>query len=201
MEELFSIPRKFPAGFFYTDNFLSVDEEICLLAEIKKVELRTFIFQGHEAKRKVASFGYNYSFNNRSLSKGKPIPEKFNWLIEKISNQVKIPATDFAEFLITEYPPGAVINWHRDAFPFEIIAGVSLQSDCTFRLRPHEKEKQDRKAIVSLIVKRRSLYLMRGEVRSQWEHSTAPVVEKRYSVTLRTLVSSHLPLNHGRKNS
>jgi len=36
-------------------------------------------------------------------------------------------------------------------------------------------------------VRRRSLYIITGEARSEWQHSIAPVKETRYSVTLRTL--------------
>jgi alkylated DNA repair dioxygenase AlkB len=194
VEELFPISKKWPAGFFYTDNFLSMEEEMILIEEIKDIELHTFIFQGYQAKRKVASFGYDYSFNDRALHKGEPIPQQFNWLIQKVSNQLNIPSLDFTELLITEYPPGAVINWHRDAFPFETIAAVSLQSDCNLRLRPHEKQKQNRKALISQLVKRRSLYVLRDEVRSEWEHSITPVAERRYSITLRTLIAS--PYSH-----
>ena len=80
-----------------------------------------------------------------------------------------------------------MINWHRDAPPFGLIAGISLRSDCTFKLRPYDKTKQGRSSTRSLLVERRSLYVMQGEVRSEWEHSTAPVKDIRYSITLRTL--------------
>jgi alkylated DNA repair dioxygenase AlkB len=93
----------------------------------------------------------------------------------------------FKEVLATEYPVGSVINWHRDAPPFELIAGISLATDCTFRLRPYDKTKRSRANTLSFPVERRSLYIMQGAARSEWEHSINPVKEKRYSVTLRTL--------------
>jgi alkylated DNA repair dioxygenase AlkB len=95
----------------------------------------------------------------------------------------------FAELLVTAYPPGAVINWHRDAPPFDIVVGISLLEDCTFKLRPHNKEKRGKKSVISLLVRRRSLYCLQGEAREDWEHSTAPVKSTRYSITLRTLKS------------
>ncbi|QEC52556.1 alpha-ketoglutarate-dependent dioxygenase AlkB [Anseongella ginsenosidimutans] len=94
---------------------------------------------------------------------------------------------DFAEVLVTEYPPGAVINWHRDAPPFDVIAGVSLLSNADFRFRPYDKNKRGRQHIMRMNLERRSLYIIQGEARSEWEHSIAPVTEPRYSVTLRTL--------------
>ena len=42
---------------------------------------------------------------------------------------------DFAELLVTKYPPGSVINWHLDAPPFELIAGISPAADCIFKLK------------------------------------------------------------------
>ena len=187
MTELFPISLKLPDGFTYYENFLSPDEEQELLKALKEIDVRPMIFQGFEAKRKTASFGYDYSFDSRKLTKGKETPAGLHWLVEKVAAHIGIAAGSIAEVLVTEYPIGSVINWHRDAPPFDIIAGISLASDCTFKLRPHDKLKQTRKATISLSVRRRSLYIISGESRDQWQHSTAPVEQVRYSITLRTL--------------
>jgi alkylated DNA repair dioxygenase AlkB len=181
-------PEQFlPEGFTYEADFITLAEEDQALKEIEKMELHPMIFQGFEAKRKVSSFGYDWSFEKRVLSKGKEIPQAFDFLIDKIADRIKISKNAFAELLITEYPVGSVINWHRDAPPFDIIVGVSLLSDCTFKLRPYDKAKQKRSAIISFPVKKRSLYIMKGAARSEWEHSIAAVQQLRYSITLRTL--------------
>jgi alkylated DNA repair dioxygenase AlkB len=187
MTTLFDIAPKVPEGFSYSPEFITVEEEKHLLKFISTIELKTFLFQGYEAKRKVASFGYDWSFEKRVLSKGKPIPENFNFLIDRVAKQLGVSNGAIGELLILEYPVGSVINWHRDAPPFDQIAGVSLQSGCTFRLRPHDKSKQSRGSIISLPVERRSLYIMNGPSRSEWEHSTSPVKAVRYSITFRTL--------------
>jgi alkylated DNA repair dioxygenase AlkB len=178
---------KLPIGFSYTPDFLSTDEEAALLNEIKKIKLHPLMFQGYEAKRKVASFGFDYNFDNRKLTKGKPIPPAFNSIVEKTASRLSLAPDDFAELLITEYPIGSVINWHRDAPTFDVIAGISLLSDCIFRLRPHDKLKQSRSSIISFPVRHGSLYLMQGAARTDWEHSISPVKNIRYSITLRTL--------------
>ena len=187
MDTLFPLDYKFPEGFQYFPDFLTNKEEIDLIESISKIELHTFTFQGFEAKRKVASFGYDYNFDNRSITKGEPIPKIFNPLIAKVSAALSISANDFAELLLLEYPVDSVINWHRDAPPFDLIAGISLLADCKFRLRPQEKIKQSRSSVISFPVHRRSLYVMQGPSRSDWQHSILPVKEKRYSITLRTL--------------
>ena len=187
MHTLFPIAPDYPDGFKYIPEFLTAQEEKHFVDEVANTTLRTFIFQGFEAKRRVASFGYDYSFDKRSLSKGEAIPPAFSPLISKVAAQLSLSSDVFAELLLTEYPVGSVINWHRDAPPFDIIAGISLKADCVFRLRPHEKAKQGRASIISIPVQRRSLYIIQGLARSEWQHSIAPVKDIRYSITLRTL--------------
>jgi alkylated DNA repair dioxygenase AlkB len=185
--ELFPDTLPMPSGFRYVADFLTKDDEVELLKHIRQISLTPMIFQGFEAKRKTESFGYDYSFNDGSLSKGKDIPPFFDPLVRRVAGFLKIPIADIAELLLTEYPPGAVINWHRDAPPFKIIIGISLLEDCLFKFRPHDKLQQNRKSIISLPVARRSLYIIDGPARSMWQHSIAPVKNTRYSITLRTL--------------
>lgn len=187
MHTLFPIEPRFPEGFRYLPDFITEAEEQSLLKEIARITLHTFTFQGYEAKRRVASFGQDWSFEKRSLSRGASIPEAFRPLIVKVASKLSLAPDAFQELLVTEYPAGSVINWHRDAPPFDLIAGISLLSDATFRLRPHDKAKQGRGSIISFPVQRRSLYVIQGPSRTDWQHSITPVKQMRYSITLRTL--------------
>jgi alkylated DNA repair dioxygenase AlkB len=176
-----------PGGFEYVPDFLNENEEDLLLKSIRQIELHSFQFHRFGAKRRVASFGFDYSFESGRLLKGPPIPPIFEPLVEKVATNLSINKKEFGELLVIEYPPGAVINWHRDAPPFKIICGISILEDCVFRLRPHDKAKQGRKSVLSLPVRRRSMYVIQGESRTAWQHSIAPVKRTRYSITLRTL--------------
>ena len=187
MNTLFPVEPLMPEGFYYFPDFINQDEEMQLIREISDIQLSTFIFQGFEAKRKVASFGYDWNFEKRRLSKGKQIPAVFNPVIEKAETHLSLKRGELVEVLITEYPLDSVINWHRDAPPFDVIAGISLFSDCIFRFRPHDKAKQSRHAVLSLRLERRSLYVIKGPARTVWQHSILPVKHVRYSITLRTL--------------
>lgn len=189
MNSLFHAERTLPEGFFYYENFINKKEEENLLEVISKTNLHPLIFQGYEAKRKVVSYGYDWSFEKRVLSKGKEIPSEYDFLLQRVANHISISKKGIAELLVTKYPVGAVINWHRDAPPFDMVVGISLLSDCIFKLRPYEKAKQNRKSIISIPLKQRSLYIMQGVARSEWEHSIAAVKQLRYSITLRTLRS------------
>ena len=187
MDTLFPLEPVFPPGFFYFPDFLSAEEEVHLLQTISKIELKKFNFHGYEARRNVASFGTGWSFSKQAVSIGPGIPPDFDKLLQKLAEQLEVSKNDFGQLLVTEYPPGSVINWHHDAPAYDFIVGISLNADCSFRLRPHDKIKQGRKSIISFNVSHRSMYVMKGISRNDWEHSTAPVKQTRYSITLRTL--------------
>lgn len=187
MNTLFDITPVTPAGFSYSPGFISESEEMQLIKTIEQFNLQNMKFHEYEAKRKVISFGQGWSFAGQQLKQGNPIPAEFNFLVERIANHLQISKKSIAQSLITEYPVGSVINWHRDAPPFEIIVGVSLLSDCIFKLRPHDKEKQTRSATITLPVQRRSFYIMTGVSKNEWQHCIAPVNKVRYALTFRTL--------------
>ena len=187
MNTLFPIEPLLPEGFSYQENFITIEEEQSLIDVCKQLPLHNLIFQGFEAKRKVMSYGYDYNFDKRSITRGEPIPEQFDFLLEKVAKHTNTSKNNFGEVLVTEYPPGSVINWHRDAPPFDFIVGISLLTACLFKLRPYDKAKQNRRAVISIEIQPRSLYVMKDASRSEWEHSTAPVKDTRYSITLRTL--------------
>ena len=91
--------------------------------------------------------------------------------------------------LVTEYQQGAPIGWHRDRPVFGNIVGISFLSSCRFRFRRHSPhdggwKRADRAEIA---LQPRSVYLLSGAARSEWEHSIPPMEQLRYSVTFRTL--------------
>src|SRR3712207_8467371 len=63
-------------------------------------------------------------------------------------------AEELAQTLVTRYPPGAAIGWHRDAPAFGVVAGVSLGSACRMRFQrgkrseEHTSELQSRQYLV-----------------------------------------------------
>jgi hypothetical protein len=81
---------------------------------------------------------------------------------------------------VTAISPAA-IGWHRDKAVFGEVIGVSLLAACVFRLRRKVGEKWER---TSVAAEPRSIYLLSGPSRTEWEHSIPPVDALRYSVTL-----------------
>jgi alkylated DNA repair dioxygenase AlkB len=87
--------------------------------------------------------------------------------------------------LVTEYSPGSQIGWHRDKAVFAEVVGISLLASCRFRFRRQHNGKWERAAIIA---EPRSIYLLSGESRTDWEHSIPPVEQLRYSITFRNLI-------------
>jgi alkylated DNA repair dioxygenase AlkB len=92
---------------------------------------------------------------------------------------------EFQQVLITEYSPGAAIGWHKDRSVFGDVVGISLLASCIFRLRLKAGPRWERR---KLIAEPRSVYLLRGLARTDWEHSIPGVESLRYSITFRNVL-------------
>jgi alkylated DNA repair dioxygenase AlkB len=66
------------------------------------------------------------------------------------------------------------------------VLGLSLSAPCVLRLRRRTAAGFERR---NLDLPPRSLYLLSGEVRREWEHSIVPMAVTRRSITFRTLTS------------
>jgi alkylated DNA repair dioxygenase AlkB len=135
-------------------------------------------------KRRVASFGWRYDFNRGGLQKTEGVPTFFDSVREAASKFSEISSSRLQQVLVTEYSPGAAIGWHKDRSVFGDVIGVSLVAACTFRFRRKINNAWERR---SLTVEPRSVYLLHGISRTEWEHSIPPVATLRYSITFRTL--------------
>ena len=180
-----------PPGFRYRPDFITADEERTLAAEIAAVEFSTFEMRGVIAKRRVAFFGRSYDNNGRSTP---PIPAFLFSCRDRLAGWIGIAPDDFAMALINEYRDGAPIGWHRDAPQYDLVAGISLLSECRMKLRPYVSPKAlaaaqgaRRVATHEIALQPRSAYLLSGEARSAYEHHIPPVASPRYSITFRTL--------------
>ncbi|HVF30887.1 MAG TPA: alpha-ketoglutarate-dependent dioxygenase AlkB [Pyrinomonadaceae bacterium] len=175
-----------PEGFLYGDEFITTDEENELASHIRNLPLKEFEFQGYEARRRVISFGWRYNFGDAAITRADPIPKFLLPLRTRAAQFAGLEPDDFPHVLVTEYSAGTPIGWHRDRGVFADVVGVSLLSGCPFRLRRRTPEGWER---FTLTLEPRSVYLLRGVVRDQWEHSIPAVESLRYSVTFRSLRS------------
>jgi alkylated DNA repair dioxygenase AlkB len=175
-----------PSGFRYEQDFLDLKEEANLLERFRNLEFRPFNFQGYVAKRRIVEYGFQYDFTSRHTTATEAIPDFLQGLREKAATWAEVATAEIVEAVVTEYPPGAPIGWHRDVPQFDVIIGISLAGSCRMRLKPYK----DKGRITSVTLEPRSVYAMRGIARWHYQHSIPPVKELRYSVTFRTLNQS-----------
>jgi alkylated DNA repair dioxygenase AlkB len=173
-----------PEGFMLVPDFLTGAEEADLSALLAALPYGVVRMHGVTAKRRVAQFGWHYSFESFRLTPAPAPPAPLESVRLRAAEIAGVSAEDFAETLVTEYPPGAGIGWHRDAPPFGIVAGISIAAACRMRF---QKGSGENRITAAVVLPRRSLYLLTGPARSQWQHTIPPVRELRYSITYRTL--------------
>ena len=183
---LFTQTDALPPGFRYQPELLGPEEEQHLLDEIRQLPFKEFLFQGFVGKRRVVSYGWQYDFNERALRQAQEIPAFLLPLREAAASFAGLVPEQLAQVLLTEYDAGATIGWHRDKSVFGDVVGISLLSACRFRFRRKVGTDWQR---ASVTAEPRSVYLLRGPSRTDWEHSIPAVDALRYSVTFRTLRS------------
>ena len=198
--ELFAETQQLPSGLLYQPDFLTRHEEIELLSHIQQLPFKEARFRQYTARRRVVRFGEgDYLDAEPDQPTDHPrieIPEFLKHVRAKVARWLDVPAGDFVHALTTEYVAGTPIGWHRDAPHFEIVAGISLNSACRMRFRPLDPGRHDE--VFALELQPRSLYVMRDDIRWQWQHHIPPVKTTRYSITLRTL---HVPSSRDSKRA
>jgi alkylated DNA repair dioxygenase AlkB len=85
----------------------------------------------------------------------------------------------FTSLTIREYHIGQAVGWHIDnPKAGEKIVILSLLSDCIMQFRKDG-------AITEQALPARSLFIMEGDLRWQYQHRILPVKALRYSIVLR----------------
>ena len=173
-----------PDGFKYVEDLILPEFEAELIQEIEKLPLKEFEFGEYTGQRRVISFGWRDDFGAESLNRVEAIPSFLETLRTRSAAFASLPVDRLVHALISEYTPGAPIGWHRDKPVYEDVIGISLGSACRFRFRRKRGESWER---YSLQLEPRSVYLLRGPARTDWEHSIPAVDSLRYSITFRSL--------------
>lgn len=173
-----------PRGFRHRDEFVTEAEQDALVESLQQLNLKPFEFHGHLGNRRVVSFGLKYDYSRGTVQAAGKMPTFLDDLLIRVADFAGTDPNAFRQVGVNEYRAGAGIGWHKDKQEFGIIVGVSLLASATMRFRRANGARWTR---VSRILKPRSIYILDGEARTQWEHSIPPLCQLRYSITFRTL--------------
>jgi alkylated DNA repair protein (DNA oxidative demethylase) len=174
-----------PEGLRYKPDFLTEEEERRLLALMDEVEFREVTMRGQTARRTVRHYGYDYGYESWQLVPADPLPSVLVWLRDRCGELAGAEPDELAQALVSRYPPGAGIGWHRDAPMFgRAVVGVSLGSACRLRF---QRRVGGIRRVYDVDLAPRSAYVLAGQARSAWQHSIPPAENLRYSITFRTV--------------
>jgi DNA oxidative demethylase len=183
-----------PDGLLYRRDFVTPQEERNVIAAIERLEFSQVEMRGAVARRRTVHYGWTYGYYARRSEPGPPLPDFLLPLRARAAEWASIDEAAFVEALITEYPAGATIGWHRDAPMFgDVIAGISLLSPARMKFRPYVSPTDvkpggaPRKTTHEITLEPRSAYLITGCARREFEHSIPALGSLRYSITFRTL--------------
>ena len=177
--------REQPEGLVYRAGFLSDTEHAELLEVVVGLNFQPVVMHGQPAKREVAHFGYLYGYESFKLQPGPAIPGEIGWVRDRCGELAGIDPDRLDEALVTRYPPGAGIGWHRDAPSFgSKVVGVSLLSESRMRF---QRTVAGVRYVYDQALAPGSAYVLQGKARWAWQHSIPAVKQLRYSVTFRTV--------------
>ena len=179
-----------PAGFVYRADLVSAAEERDLVEQIRALPFAEIRMRGQVARRRTVHFGWLYGYESYRIEPGPPLPAFLLPLRARAAGLAGVAPDALAEILVTEYPAGAGIGWHRDAPGFGDVVGISFLAACRMRFRRPRGEGFD---TAGARLEPRSAYLLAGAARWQWQHSIPPVPTTRYSVTFRSLREARSP--------
>ncbi len=177
-----------PQGLQYIPNFLSEDEQIALVDNLERFSEEDWArleikMMGVVASRKIICYGANYITKTKRLSPAPPIPDWLKAIRVRAAQAAQVDCNEFEQVIVSRYPPGAGIGWHSDKNVFgDVVLGVSLLSACRMFFRREGFE------TYRLKLEPRSLLIMSGEARWQWQHQIpgTSIKSLRYSLTFRS---------------
>jgi len=172
-----------PPGLEFREEFVTAAEEVALLEKLETLPFKPFEFHGWTGNRETVSFGWRYDFGQARVEPAPPIPGFLEPLRTRAAELAGLAPAALEQALVVRYDVGAGIGWHRDRPVFDQVFGLSLLTPCTLRFRRRKAVGFERFALEA---PPRSAYLLRGEIRHEWEHSIAPLAAKRFSITLRS---------------
>jgi alkylated DNA repair protein (DNA oxidative demethylase) len=187
MAMLFPEAADLPDGFRYYEDVVAPAEETALLGGLRGLAFGEVRMRGQVARRRTIHFGWTYGYETWRVEPGPATPEFLLGLRARAAGLVDVEPEALAEVLVTHYPAGAGIGWHRDAPAFGVVVGISLLGACRFRFQQGRDAARRTRAVT---LTPRSAYVLAGAARWQWQHAITPGREERYSVTFRTLRAS-----------
>jgi alkylated DNA repair dioxygenase AlkB len=172
-------------GLYYIPNYLKNSEINILLDKINN-ETNLLPISSSENSRRVAHYGYFYSYDRSGLKPADAIPNYLTKLTcsSRINSLVKnLITNEFDQVIINEYQPNQQIFYHTDHVKLfgPIIACITVGESVPIKFKLGD-------CVKKINVEEGSMYIMTGDARYKWKHSLRNNTNNiRYSITYRTI--------------
>jgi alkylated DNA repair dioxygenase AlkB len=103
-----------PESLIYVPGFLTAAEERDVLTVLATFELQPYVLHDTPSRRLVRSFGPARGRGRLRRWPAAPIPVELEWLRERCAGLMGREPEELVQLLVSRYPPGAGIGWHRD---------------------------------------------------------------------------------------
>jgi DNA oxidative demethylase len=173
-----------PEGLVHVPELLDVEQHDAALAGLEALQMHEVRMRGQVARRTVHHFGWHYDYETHALAPAPPLPGFLSPLRARAAAMAGMDEGRLEQVLVTRYPPGSAIGWHRDSPMFGTVVGVSLASACRMRFQRGSGSERE---VYEIALEPRSGYVLAGDARNRWQHSIPAVKQVRWSVTFRTL--------------
>ena len=183
MSQLLQIP-----GLQCLEEFIDEATEVALVQALDAAAWRD------DLQRRVQHYGYRYDYKARKIERSMFVGGLPSWAAlvgdSLVAKGLFAAAPD--QMIVNEYQPGQGISAHVDCVPCfgPVIASLSLLSACTMEFISRET-----KEVVPVRLAPRSLVVLSGEARYQWQHRIPPRKSddgvkrgRRLSLTFRTVL-------------
>ena len=168
----------------HVPGLITVDEHDGALNGLERLQMYEVRMRGQVARRTVHHFGWRYDYETHAVLPADPLPVYLEPLRARSAAMADLEPERLEQVLVTRYPAGATIGWHRDAPMFGTVMGVSLASGCRMRFRRGAVGAWE---VYEIALEPRSGYVLAGDARTRWQHGIPAVPRVRWSVTFRTL--------------
>ena len=189
-----TVPEAPIPGLTYLREFITKEEEEALLSEVEAGP-----WDEENKSRRTKQYGYTFHWRNRRLnalrSAEKGMPSSSEATLKRLKELGLIPSAHFDQCIVNDYRGAQGIRPHRDREFFgPLVVGISLLEPVIMDFRCLRSRE-----VRALLLEPRSVLLLTGEARWQWQHgiTAAPKLlyqgkvllrQRRTSLTFRTIL-------------
>ncbi|XWV26881.1 2Og-Fe(II) oxygenase [Tupanvirus soda lake] len=175
-------------GLWYIPNYLTQEEVNIIKEKIDNGSIKLNPISKSFKSRKVAHYGYYYSYDRTGLKIAPPIPDYLESLAnadrinDKVGDKI-IKNAKFDQVIINEYEPEQQIAYHTDHVKLfgPIVACITVGQTVPINFKLSD-------TIKTINIEEGSMYIMTGDARYKWQHGLKNNSdENRYSITYRTV--------------